>query len=612
MRRSARTSARFLDLDDVVLTLKLTPNRGDCLSIAGIARDTAALTGAVFAPNGVEAVPATIKDRREIHLTDDAACSRYCGRVIRGIDAKATTPGWLARRLERAGLRPRSPLVDITNYVMLERGQPMHAFDDDKLAGGIDVRFARAGEEMNVLVGERVKLDPSFLLITDANGPVALGGLMGGLESMVTDATTNVFFEAAFFDPATIQGRARRLGLTSDAAYRFERGVDFEGARAALELATRLTLEICGGAAGPVTEAVGRLPGRTPVAVRPARVQALLGFPLTSVEVSASLEALGCKVEGAGGDFRVAPPSWRFDLAIEEDFAEEVARLLGYDRVPAEAPRSSVPMLSPAEGRKTRFTLRHALAARAYFEAVNYSFVAEEWERDFAGNASPVRLANPIASQMSVMRSSLVAGLVATLRENLNRDETRVRLFEIGRCFLGETPDFESQPERIAGIAYGGRIPEQWGEKALNVDFFDVKADLEALAAPHRLEFVAATHPALHPGRCAEVRLGGKSIGHLGELHPRLQQQCDLPQTAVLFEVSCEALLFGNPPAFAGISRMPSVRRDLAIVVDEGIPAGILLAGLRGRAPAIVREIEIFDLYRGSGVEPGKKALHYG
>jgi phenylalanyl-tRNA synthetase beta chain len=600
---------KVLDLDDVVLTLKLTPNRGDCLSMAGIARDTAALTGAVLALPKIEAVAATIADRREIRLTDDTACSRYCGRIIRGIDAKAKTPAWLARRLERAGLRPRSPLVDITNYVMLERGQPMHAFDNDKLSGAIDVRFARAGEEMNLLVGEHVKLDPAFLLVTDGKGPVALGGVMGGLESMVTDATTNVFFEAAFFDPAAIQGRARKLGLTSDAAYRFERGVDFAGARAALELATRLTLEICGGAAGPVTEAVGKLPGREPVRVRPARVQALLGYPLSAGEVASSLERLACKVEKAGEEFSVTPPSWRFDLAIEEDYAEEVARLLGYERVPADAPRSSVPMLAPAEGRKTRFTLRHALAARGYFEAINYSFVSEDWERDFAGNANPVRLANPIASQMGVMRSSLIAGLVATLRENLNRDEARVRLFEIGRCFLGETPDFAAQPERIAGIAYGSRVPEQWGEKAARIDFYDVKGDLEALVASHRLEFVAAAHPALHPGRCAEVRLDGKPIGHLGELHPRLLQQCDLPQPAVVFELASEDLLVGTAPAFAGISRMPTLRRDLAIVVDEGIPAGVILAGLRGRVPALVREVEVFDLYRGSGIEPGKKSV---
>jgi phenylalanyl-tRNA synthetase beta chain len=600
---------RFLDLDDVILTLKLTPNRGDCLSMAGIARDTAALTGAALSLPEIVPVAATIADRREIRLTEDTACSRYCGRIIRGIDVQAKTPAWLARRLERAGLRPRSPLVDITNYVMLERGQPMHAFDDDKLAGAIDVRLARAGEEMDVLVGEHVKLDPSYLLIADERGPVALGGLMGGHASMVTEATSNVFFEAAFFAPAAIQGRARKLGLASDAAYRFERGVDFEGARAALELATRLTLEICGGAAGPVTEAVGKLPRREPVLVRPARVQALLGYALGGEEVSTSLERLACKVEKSGSDFRVTAPSWRFDLAIEEDFAEEVARLLGYERVPADPPRSSVPMLSPAEGRKTRFTLRHLLAARGYFEVINYSFVAEGWEHDFAGNAGPVRLANPISSQMGVMRSSLIAGLAATLRENLNRDEPRVWLFEIGRCFLGETPDFAAQPERIAGIAYGSRVPEQWGEQAAGVDFYDVKGDLEALAAPLVLEFVAATHPALHPGRSAEVRLAGKPIGHLGELHPRLQQQCDLPQPAVVFELATEALLAGTAPAYSGISRMPTVRRDLAIVVDEALPAGTILAGLRSRVPALVREVEVFDLYRGSGIEPGKKSV---
>jgi phenylalanyl-tRNA synthetase beta chain len=602
----------YLDLDDTILTLKLTPNRGDCLSMFGVARDFAALAGRpVSLPEGAP-VAATITETRAVRISDPAACGHYFGRVIRGIDPQARSPAWLARRLERAGLRPRSPLVDITNFVMLERGQPLHAFDHARLSGAIDVRMARPGEELKLLTEQWAEYIPNLLLITDASGPVALGGVMGGFESMVTDATTEVFFEAAYFAPEAIQGRARALQLTSDAAYRFERGVDFAATRAALERATELTLAICGGEAGPVSEAHGELPARPAVRVRPARVRRLLGYEVADDAIGEILGRLRCQVARAGDAFEVTPPSWRFDLAIEEDCVEEVARVHGYEHVPAVAPRSSVPMLTPAEGSRTRFDLKRAVAELGYQEVINYSFVASDWEADFAGNAVAVRLANPIASTMDVMRSTLIGGLVAAVKSNLNRDEERVRLFELGRCFLGEGPEPHQQPERLAAITYGQRLPEQWAEKAPGADFYDAKGDLESIAgAVAGLEFRPGSHPACHPGRCARVYSGNREVGVVGELHPRLQQKHELALAPVLFEIDADVLLAGRAPRFGGVSRMPVVRRDLAVLVDETLPAGVILGAIRDAIPACVREVEIFDQYRGKGVEPGRKSLAF-
>jgi phenylalanyl-tRNA synthetase beta chain len=601
----------YLDLDDTILTLKLTPNRGDCLSMFGIARDIAALTGRQAALP--EAVPATaaIADSREVRISDPVACGHYFGRVIRGIDASARTPGWMLRRLERAGLRPRSPLVDITNYVMLERGQPLHAFDHGKLRGAIDVRMARPGEELKLLTEQWAEYVPNLLLITDESGPVALGGVMGGYDSMVTEATTEVFFESAYFAPEAIQGRAKALELVSDAAYRFERGIDFAGTRAALERATELTLAICGGQAGPVSEAHGALPERTPTRVRPARVRELLGYEVADDFMAEAFRRLRCEAVRDGDAFRVAPPSWRFDLAIEEDFVEEVARIHGYEHVPARAPRSSVPMLPSVEGLRTRFDLKRAVAALGYQEVINYSFVSSQWESDFAGHATAVRLANPIASTMDVMRSTLLGGLVAAVKSNLNRDEERARLFEVGRCFLGEGPEASEQPERLAAITYGSRLPEQWADKTPAADFYDAKGDLEAIAAPVKLEFRPGQHPACHPGRCARVWAGDREVGVVGELHPRLQLKHELPIAPVLFEIDTDVLLSGRAPRFSGVSRMPVVRRDLAVVVAEALPAGAILEAIRASVPACVREVEVFDQYRGKGVENGRKSLAF-
>ena len=465
------------------------------------------------------------------------------------------------------------------------------------------------GERVRLLNEQEVEYRPGFLAITDGRGPVALGGVMGGADTMVGEATTEVFFEAAFFHPEAVQGKARDLGLTSDAAYRFERGVDFGATRAALERATELALSICGGSAGPVTEAKGNIPVRKTTRVRTPRVLELLGYPIADREMADTLRRLSCDVAVESEAMRATPPTWRFDLEIEEDFVEEIARIHGYEHVPAEAPRSRLAMLPLREGERDRFDLRHSLAASGYQEVVNYSFVPPEWEADFAGNASPVRLANPIASHMSVMRSSLIGGLVQSLRSNLNRGEERVRVFEIGRCFEGTRPDLAVQPERVAGLAFGLRWPEQWGEKGALVDFFDAKGDLQALAAGRRLDFVPGSHPAFHPGRCALVRASGKALGAIGEMHPRLQQKYELPSPPVMFEVVAGPLIEGEFPRFAGLSRMPLVRRDLALVVDDGVAAGALLEAVRGTLPGFVREVEVFDQYRGKGVEAGKKSL---
>jgi len=604
-----RDVREVLGLDDTVLTFKLTPNRGDCLSMFGIARDAGAITGCRVSLPPASPVPSAIADARAVGIAERAACGHYFGRIVRGIDPAARTPEWMARRLERAGLRAISPLVDITNYVMLERGQPMHAFDDAKLSGAIDVRRMRPGERIRLLNGEEVDYRPELLAIADASGPVALAGVMGGFGTMVGPATTDVFFEAAWFAPEAVQGKARELALTSDAAYRFERGVDPGATGAALERAVALTIETCGGRAGPVTHAQGELPARPPVPVRPARVRALLGYPVSDEAMHDILRRLSCLPESIGDAIRATAPSWRFDLAIEEDFVEEIARVHGYDHVPARAPRASVPMLALRDGERDRFTMRHALASLGYQEIVSYSFVAEEWERDFGGNARPVRLANPIASHMSVMRTTLLGGLVQALRANLNRGEQRLRLFEIGRCFEGDAADLAVQPERVAGLAYGSRWPEQWAEKPAPVDFFDVKGDVESLAAAGALEFSAGSHPACHPGRCALVRLGGETLGAVGELHPRLQLKYELASAPVVFELLAGPLMKGSHPRFAGLSRMPAVRRDLAFTVADAVSAARLLSAVRARVPAFVREVEVFDQYRGKGVEPGKKSL---
>jgi phenylalanyl-tRNA synthetase beta chain len=602
---------RLLDLDDWLLTTKPTPNRGDCLSIFGVAREVAAVTGAPLTQPDIKTARAAATDRLGVTLEAPQACPRYCGRLVKGVNAAAATPEWMASRLARSGIRSISAIVDITNYVMLELGQPLHAFDAAKLDGGIRVRHAKAGEKLTLLNGIEPSLTPGFLVIADDSKALALAGIMGGLETAVGSATRDVFLESAFFSPEAVAGKARQLNLTSESSYRFERGVDFAGTPAALERATQFVLEICGGSAGPVTEARGVLPARDPVRLRLARVERLLGIKLDGIQVSDILRRLRFEFSVAGGEFRVTPPSYRFDITIEEDLVEELARIYGYDRVPATMPVAPATLLPAPEGIRDIGSFRGLLVARDYQEIVSYSFVDAAWESDLAGNSAPVALANPIASHMSVMRSTLAGGLVNCLVHNVSRKQARARLFEVGRCFMTGASGTYHQPVRIGGASYGEARHEQWGIKGRPGDFYDIKGDVEALLAPLIGEFRPTAHPALHPGKSAAILVGGMTVGWIGELHPRWQRKYDLPLPPVMFELEYEAISRRGLPAYNEISKFPLVRRDIAAEVDEGVSYQAIVEALRRGRPAIVTEIGLFDIYRGTGVEKGKKSLAF-
>jgi phenylalanyl-tRNA synthetase beta chain len=600
----------YLGLDDKLFTLKLTPNRSDCLSIVGVAREVAAITGSSLTLPGSAAVSAALTDTFPVKVEAPIACPRYCGRIVRGVNAKASTPDWMVRRLLRSGLRPISALVDITNYVLLELGQPMHAFDLNKLSGGVAVRMARAGEQITLLNDLVATLEEHMLVIADDARPVALAGIMGGADTAVDDGTTDVFLEAAFFSPDAIAGKARSLGLSTDSSYRFERGIDFAATRDCMERATRLVLDICGGSAGPVSEVVGNLPERKPIRLRTERVRRVLGMDFGREDIERLLQRLQLDTAGSGESFEVVPPSYRFDLTIEEDLIEEVARLHGYDHIPALPPRSTLALLPSPERARSEESVRAFLVARDYQEVITYSFVDALWESDLAGNDAPVVLRNPIAAQMGVMRSTLWGGLLDCLRFNLNRKQPRVRVFEVGRVFLSGAPDFE-QSSRLAGLAWGQVVPEQWGEKGRAIDLFDVKGDLEALLWPRVADFRRATRPALHPGQSAEIHLAGKRVGWIGALHPKLVQKYELPLVPILFEIEFDAVLARALPKFGDVAKFPPVRRDLAVIVDENVEVQTMLAACREVAPPEVTEIALFDLYQGKGIDSGKKSLAF-
>lgn len=609
---------RYLDLDDHQFELKLTPNRADCLSLLGIAREVGAITGAATDLPEIAEVPATIADTRAIVLDAPEACPLYCGRIIKSVDAKAPTPEWMKRRLERSGIRAISALVDVTNYVMLELGQPLHAFDNTRLAGTVHARMARPEEKLLLLNEQTITVDPDVLMIADDAKPLAMAGIMGGEESGITLETRELFLESAFFTPQAIAGRARRYGFGSDASHRFERGVDFGNTRRIIERATQLILDICGGQAGPVVEAKAALPPRNPVRLRTARAEKVLGLVLGAERIAALFSGLGLAYQRQGDDFLVTPPSWRFDMEIEEDLIEEIARLHGYDNIPAPSPRGRMKMLPQPEAQRPVYRIRQMLADRGYQEVINFAFVETAWEADFAGKTDEselIRLANPIASQMAVMRSTLIGGLVANLVTNLRRKQGRVRLFELGRCFSRDAQGAPvagfCQPWRLAGLAYGGALPEGWAGGTRKVDFYDLKGDLEALLAPAELHWEKAAHPALHPGRAARVLLDDREIGHLGELHPQWVQKYELPQAPVVFELDVAALKMARIPAFAEVSKFQPVIRDLAVVVDHDLPLQILLDGLQKGKPELVRDVQLFDLYAGKGVPENKKSLAF-
>ncbi len=601
----------YYALDDRIFTLSLTPNRADCLGLWGIAREVAAITATHRKISAVDPVAKVINETMPVKVIAADACPLYCGRIIRDVDLSVPTPLWMLQRLERSGIRSINPIVDITNYVLLETGQPMHAFDLAKIDGGINVRYASSNEQLTVLNGNQIDLNTQMLIIADNSNPLALAGIMGGMESGVTLETVDIFLESAFFDPRVISGKSFQLGFNSDSAYRFERGVDFATTKCVLERATQLIGAICGGKAGPITEIKNELPQRIPVTVRIARVKRVLGIEIDQQTISEYFKRLGFDYTLKGGAFSVFPPSYRFDLAIEEDFIEEIARLYGYDRIPIHYPRADMVMLATAETKSDVIDIKKSMVARDYQEVVNYAFVDAEWELDLANNTTPIALKNPIASQMNVMRSTLIGGLISNLQFNLNRKQTRVRLFELGYCFIRDKDHDCRQIEKMAGLCYGDVLSEQWGATARTVDFFDVKADVEVLFGKNAVYFEKFDHPALHPGKSAQISIADKAIGWIGELHPNWQKKYDLPKNVMLFELELTGLLNKTVPIAKEISKFQAVRRDIAVIVDNDISVYSLLACLLAAKPPIVSEISLFDIYRGKGMENNKKSLAF-
>jgi phenylalanyl-tRNA synthetase beta chain len=609
----------LLQLDDHVFEIKLTPNKADCLSVLGVAREVAALTRVKLLPPDAKPVAAKSDAKVAFGITDSDGCGRFTGRVIRNVNAKAPTPDWMKQRLERAGQRSISALVDVTNYVMLELGRPLHVYDQDKLIGAIDVRWGRPGEKLKLLNDQTVDVDANVLCIADGSGAIGLAGIMGGDSTKAELETTNIFLESAFFFPAAIAGRSRRYNFSSDASHRFERGVDFDNNIAGIERATQLVLEICGGEPGPTVDLVSKLPERKPVAMRIDRARKIIGVPVSADEMADIFTRLSLPFTRSDDAFTVTPPSYRFDIEIEEDLIEEIARVYGFERIPANPPSAPAAMRTEPEGRRSLHALRALLAGRDYQEVVNFSFVDAGWEADLAGNPDPIKLLNPIASHQSVMRSTLLGGLIETIRYNAARKLSRIRVFEVGRAFLRDASVKEGdlavaglhQPMRIAAAAFGPADEEQWGIPGRGVDFFDLKADVEAMVWPRAARFEAATHPALHPGRSARVWVDGEALGWIGELHPRWQARFELPQPVVVFELDATLLQAVPVPHPGQPSRFPSVVRDLAVLVDAERPVQALLDALSTEKPAIVRSVRLFDLYQGKSLPAGRKSLAF-
>lgn len=607
----------YLRLQDSIIEVDLTPNRGDCLSIRGIAREVGVINRVAVTEPEITPADITIDDTFPVVVDALEQCPRYIGRVIKGVDPSRPTPLWMQEQLRRAGVRPHDCVVDVTNYVLLELGQPMHAFDLDSLAGKIRVRLAEPGEEIVLLGGQKLSLSEGTLLITDDEGPIALAGVMGGDEKSVSSTTRNVFLESAFFAPLAIAGKARSYGLHTDASHRYERGVDYELALLAMERATQLLLEIAGGQAGPLTiaESKEHLPGVQTVALRRERIAKGLGFSIPDDDVVDILERLGLKLAGTtdeGWTFTV--PSYRFDIGIEEDLLEELARIYGYNRLPSTAQPMRLNMADQSEARVGLPLLKNILVARGYHEAITYSFISDELARLFDPEGEPVRLENPLSADLAVMRSSLWPSLVDALVNNLNRQQSRVRLFETGMRFRLGT-ELQQEPV-IAGLITGARRAENWASQTEPVDFFDLKGDVEALlestGRAAEYQFVAASHPALHPGQSAAVLLGEQEVGWLGALHPQIQQELDIDKPVFLFELSQAAVLEARVPEFQGVSKFPEVRRDLAVVVDKTVAVGSLKGTVRERAGTYLRDLKVFDLYAGKGIDPQSKSVALG
>jgi phenylalanyl-tRNA synthetase beta chain len=600
----------YLQLDDTLFTLKLTPNLAHCLSVFGVARELSALTGApLCAP---QFLPAAVGNQDAVRVTIEAPdlCGRFSGRVVRHLNAAAKTPAWMVDRLARCGQRSVNALVDISNYVMFELGRPSHIFDLDKLQGALMVRWGRAGEQLKLLNGSTVTVDGSVGVIADEAQLESLAGIMGGDATAVSDSTQHVYLEAAFWWPKAVAGRSRRFNFSTDAGHRFERGVDPSTTVQHIERITQLILEICGTAdttCGPIDDQQVNMPAPTPVTLRVARAAKVIGMPLTQAQCADALQRLGLPLTQSEGAITVLPPTYRFDLQIEEDLIEEVARMVGYNLLPHTPPIAPVTARVRTEAQRSPHTVRRTLAALGYQETINFSFVDERWEHELAGNPHPIKLLNPIASQMGVMRSSLLGSLLQVQKFNQARKAARVRVFELGRVFLRDarventdtTVQGFDQPMRVAGLACGGTDTLQWGRKDQDVDFFDVKGDVEALLAPRKATFSASAHPAMHPGRCASVFVDGKAIGHMGELHPQWCQSYELSCAPVVFELDLEAVLKRDVPEFKPVAKFQPVGRDIAVVVHDSVKHADLMAAVwSAPSQGLLRDTQLFDVYR--------------
>jgi phenylalanyl-tRNA synthetase beta chain len=611
----------YLALDDQLIELDLTPNRADCLGLRGVAREVGLLTKTVVKEVEYQAVSEESSDTFPVNIEAGEGCPRYLGRVVKGVDVSCPSPLWLQQRLHRSGLRSIDPVVDVTNYVLLELGQPMHAFDLAKLRGAINVRMAAAGESIELLDGQTVELKPETLLIADDNGPIAMAGIMGGQSTAVSETTTDIMFEAAFFAPLAITGKARSYGLHTDSSHRFERGVDFELQRQAMERATALLIEIAGGEAGPITEAIcsEHVPQLAPVTLRRERIEKILGFAMADADVERIFTGLGMPATSTEDGWQVAVPSWRFDIAIEADLLEELARIYGYNNLPVSHIHADLVMPAQAEQKLSLRSLRRRLTARDYQEAITNSFIDPDWQQAFDPDLQPVAVSNPISVDLSVMRTSLLPGLMSALAHNTARQQSRVRLFESGLRFLPTATGLQQSPT-IAGVITGRRQPESWNEPGDNVDFYDLKGDVEALlaltGAGDEFRFAAAEREGLHPGQTAALYRQDQGsetlLGYLGALHPVLQKRYDVANTVFAFEIDLAGLLHSRLPAFVELSKYPEQRRDLAVIVDKSVVAGELLENVRIVAGTYLTDLRLFDVYEGKGIDPKRKSLALG
>ncbi len=613
----------YLELDDTVIELDLTPNRGDCLSIEGIARELAALNQCDIKEQLWEPYKQTITDEFSVEIQAGEACTQYAGRVIKGINVNAQTPLWMLERLRRSGIRGLSPVVDITNYVMLELGQPMHAFDLQKLNGKITVRYSYEGEKITLLDGKCIELQENTLLIADDKRPLAIAGVMGGEDSAVADSTSDIFLESAFFRPEIIAGKARSYGLHTDSSHRFERGVDYLLQVHAIERATELIREVCGGDVGPVIEQkTASHPGEPlPIHLRASQIKRVLGIDLADEEVTDILKRLGMEVRVFKDEWLVKSPSFRFDIEIEADLLEEVVRVYGYNNIPRTYPSYHALVQPQPEARNSLNELKRRLVNRGYYEAISYSFVDPKWQKILDPQNETIALANPLSSEMSVMRTTMWVGLLSALKHNVNRQQSRVRMFETGLCFKPQNKDDGAakvagitQEPMFAGVICGDLSHEQWSEQNRRVDYFDLKADVEALLSCSAADsvFEAAEHPALHPGQSACIKQNDKAVGWIGALHPQVQKALDIDPRVFVFELKQSAISENSIPAFSPLSRFPEVRRDLAILIEESVPAADILSVIEAASSDLLKETQLFDIYQGKGVEEGTKSVAFG